>query len=105
MVWAAPWVFNFSTSAIGWIAVFFDSIFLSAPVFVLYEVVWMDWRNKENVVLLGNWAMNLTAFLASFSWVLLYLMYIPLVQILPSNALGVMFEGVALWVRVCKWMM
>jgi len=105
VVWAAPWVFKLSTTTIGWIAVLFDSLFVSAPLFVFYEVVLLEWRNKANVVLLGSWAMDLAGLLSCLAWFLEYLMYIPLPQLLPGNVAGLVIEGAAVLVRVLKWMM
>jgi len=51
-VWTAPWALRMSTDTIGWFAVGLDCIFLTAPLWVIFEVIY-DWR-ADNVQLLGT---------------------------------------------------
>merc|ERR1740123_2573504 len=101
--WAAPWVLGeniMSTGALGWTAVVFDTIFISAPCWVLYEVI-SEWH-EDNVERLGSLSMNLVGFFCGSLWVVEWLLYIPSVQLAPSNCIGAVAEGIALLLRLLK---
>jgi hypothetical protein len=100
IAWAAPWILNLSTDAIGWIAVVFDCIFMSAPSLVLCEVI-SDW-NTDNVSLMGSIPMNILGLFCSVCWLLEWKLYIPSAQLIPSNFFGMFFQSTALILRVLK---